>query len=339
MAKDVSIVISARNDNHGGNLIHRFANTLRSVTGLASHRDLDAEVIIVEWNPPQGRPELTEISQLSDSIKEIPVKIIKVPPSIHERFPNSDTNPLHQYAAKNTGIRRSDGEYIVATNLDVIFNEKLINYMKESLVPGAFYRVDRHDLDTLPPTDISIQELLEVCENSVRVVQESNQVRFMDGRDPIDKVKTKLFKYVRELQYTALDRRKVRYDLRRLFGRSGPGPQSPYDLHLRCSGDFLLMHSDDWQRIKGYPELGVHSVGDTYGVIKAAAAGLTEVVLSGGEKIFHQPHRRDSNRPSVDWSDFVRTAEEMLETGSTELHNDDDWGLRDVELEEKSLTE
>jgi len=56
----ISVVVAARNDNHGGNMIGRMQAFVDSWIGQARRHDLSSEIIVVEWNPPADRPRLRD---------------------------------------------------------------------------------------------------------------------------------------------------------------------------------------------------------------------------------------------------------------------------------------
>ena len=50
--------------------------------------------------------------------------------------------------AKNVGIRRASGEFILATNIDVIINQKLYEFISQKkLKEKTIYRCDRHCIE------------------------------------------------------------------------------------------------------------------------------------------------------------------------------------------------
>src|SRR5437763_1002748 len=111
----ISVVVAARNDDHGGNMRGRMQAFVDAWCSQAKQYGLASELIIVEWNPPAERP------RLSDSLRWptgcCGIRLIEVSPTLHRRSRNADRIPLHQMIAKNTGIRRACGEFVLATNL------------------------------------------------------------------------------------------------------------------------------------------------------------------------------------------------------------------------------
>ncbi|UBF24120.1 hypothetical protein K9N68_20630 [Kovacikia minuta CCNUW1] len=112
----LSVVATARNDNHGGNMLRRMQIFINGLLEQSRRYQLDTVLIIVEWNPPTDKPRLAEA--LSWSVPNSPcvVRVIEVPPDIHRQFNHAAALPLFQMIAKNVGIRRAQGEFVLATN-------------------------------------------------------------------------------------------------------------------------------------------------------------------------------------------------------------------------------
>jgi hypothetical protein len=70
--------------------------------------------------------------------------------------------------AKNAGIRRAQGSFILATNIDILFSDELMRFIAAcSLEKGKMYRVDRYDVMPDVPVDASLDEQLHYCRNHV----------------------------------------------------------------------------------------------------------------------------------------------------------------------------
>jgi hypothetical protein len=160
----VSLVVAARNDNHGGNMLARMQAFLDAWLGQAKRYDLASEVIVVEWNPPLNRPKLFEVLQLPREPQPCDVRFIEVPGEVHSRFSNSDAIPLHQMIAKNAGVRRARGEFVLATNLDIIFSAELVQFLSaRRLERRVLYRIDRYDVASDIPAPSTAEQLLAYC--------------------------------------------------------------------------------------------------------------------------------------------------------------------------------
>lgn len=136
----LSIVMASRNDDHGGDLNQRTQACIDSLSGQIQKFGISAEIIMVDWNPPAGKPLLHEAIHGN-------FRSIIVPPEIHNRYGQSKLLPFYQMIAKNAGIRRANGEFILATNVDILFSDELMEYLsKRKLAEGHLYRAIRCDI-------------------------------------------------------------------------------------------------------------------------------------------------------------------------------------------------
>jgi hypothetical protein len=143
----LSVVVVSRNDDHGGNPLLRTQLCINSLYEQCNRYRLPAELIVVDWNPPADRPGLAEVIQWPEDRRFIRTRVISVPPKFHRKLPHSEDLPLFQMIGKNVGIRRASGEYVLATNIDILFSDELMEYLsKRPLQHGHSYRVDRFDI-------------------------------------------------------------------------------------------------------------------------------------------------------------------------------------------------
>src|SRR5258705_4390417 len=64
--------------------------------------------------------------------------------------------------AKNVGIRRARGNFILATNIDIVFSDELMQFIaRKKLDPKKIYRVDRYDIQSGLSNDLTLDETLE----------------------------------------------------------------------------------------------------------------------------------------------------------------------------------
>jgi hypothetical protein len=167
----ISVVMAARNDNHGDNMLARMQASLHSWTCLAQRYDLRSEIVIVEWNPPQDRPPLKDALQWPSDTSLCDIRFITVPPEIHATIPYASAIYLHQMIAKNVGIRRARGQFVLATNIDIIFSAALMRFFAERrLERGKFYRMDRYDIASNIPAGTTVDELLGFCDLNIQRV-------------------------------------------------------------------------------------------------------------------------------------------------------------------------
>src|ERR1039458_7429118 len=90
----------------------------------ARRHDIASELIVVEWNPPQDRLRLAQALRWPDEQGPCQVRFIEVPPDIQRRFAHAEALPLYQMIAKNAGIRRARGRFVLVTNIDILRSEE-----------------------------------------------------------------------------------------------------------------------------------------------------------------------------------------------------------------------
>jgi len=164
----LSVVVATRNDDHGGNLSRRTQTFLNALAAQCARHRVPTELVMVEWNPPAGRPSLSESLKWPEKEDWFRIRIIRVPAGIHARYRHRDALPLYQMIAKNAGIRRARGEFILATNIDILFSSELMAFIAgRRLEKGRMYRIDRLDAAAGVPLDASAEEQLEYCRTNL----------------------------------------------------------------------------------------------------------------------------------------------------------------------------
>jgi hypothetical protein len=133
----LSIVVTASNDKYFG-LERRLK---RSLEAFYCNLHSISELVFVEWNP----------------FREFPLRS----PQIAHRWPHwarcfvvtdefaelGGNRQFAEYPAKNVGIRRGRGKFILSTNADIVLSQKVTNrLLSRSLMRGVSYRAQRLDL-------------------------------------------------------------------------------------------------------------------------------------------------------------------------------------------------
>jgi hypothetical protein len=328
----LSFVVAARNDDYGGNFLYRMQVFVNTLVALWNKYNLDAELVVVEWNPPEDRPRLGQAIVWPKLRMPGIVQIVEVPERVHNRLPNSDRMPIFEYIAKNVGIRRATGHYVLVTNPDIVFTDRIMQHFAAGTFrEDSFYRVDRYDVAKEIPLDLPVSKQLELC------ARHAFRVHRMEGSFPLRR-SARLRTYAAQNLPRLMPHRVIRGALRRARrllisdppDGTGSTPTAP-TVHTNASGDFLLMSAEHWRALRGYPELGTHSHIDSYMVYLAVAAGLRQMILP--YPIYHQEHDRSeqNGRPMTVLSQ-VPALRRMLETGNLEITNDENWGLGNSKL-------
>jgi len=187
----LSLVVASRNDDHGGNPLGRMQIFLSGWLEQARRHNLPSELIVVEWNPPPDRPRLRDVLQWPDNFGPCEVRFIEVPPELHARYEHAGALPLYQMIAKNVGIRRARGQFILATNIDILLSDELVAWIaSRSLKWDRMYRIDRHDAMSDVPPAASVQEQLEYCRTHLLRInaREGTYPVTAEGRPTLEKV-------------------------------------------------------------------------------------------------------------------------------------------------------
>lgn len=163
----LSVVATSRNDNHGGSLTRRMQHFVDGFVAQCKRHHLRAELIIVEWNPPEDRKPLAEELKWPEHLGPCEIRIITVPPEIHRTFRHHEKLPLFQMIAKNVGIRRARGKFILATNIDILFSDEVVRLMRDSLRSGRLYRAPRCDVPQAVPLSPSFDDVLTYCDREM----------------------------------------------------------------------------------------------------------------------------------------------------------------------------
>jgi FkbM family methyltransferase len=160
----LTVVVTTRNDDHGGDPLRRFQAFLNCFSSQCARFALDCELVVVEWNPPGDRPRLTDVVQWP-AAGRCTVRVIEVPAQVHAEFRHADALPLFQMIAKNVGIRRARGEFVLATNMDIVCSDELVEFLAaKRLRRDRLYRADRFDVQAGFPADGCPKELLAYCQ-------------------------------------------------------------------------------------------------------------------------------------------------------------------------------
>lgn len=332
-----SFVLVGRNDNYGGDFKIRLQRCMTNLHSLLVKTNTSAEIIFVNYNPVVENDAMEQFIHWPPSTQNVTTRIITVSNSLHRSLVADGTRknvPLLEYLAKNVGIRRSKGQYVLAMNPDIIIPENVLAELK-NVRADHFYRVDR--VDFKQSSDSQQVNLSEMAQGAFKCYLKGFQYT-IDGYSPFKLESVRFFN-----QFKLFFHLKIMIWFRYLFLVIGwkPNPHNAeFQYHCNVSGDFMLMHKDHWFRLKGNPEktfMSLHT--DALMVIMAAASGLKETVLRS--PVFHQDHSRrydasqeaDSEYRKV-YLDFQAQAQKMLSQKQSTVYNDEDWGLKNEMLPE-----
>jgi hypothetical protein len=316
----LSVVATTRNDDHGGDALARTQIFLDALAAQCERHGLDAELVLVEWNPPPDRPGLRDALRWPAPGDHFEARIVEVPEAIHSRLEHSDQLPLFQMIAKNVGIRRARAPFVLATNIDLIFSDELMQFLAErNLDPELVYRVDRYDVDVGMP-DAPIDEQLEWCEQHlIRInrregtyeVGTGHLYRIYDLRFPLWLAAwLRLFRHAVRTAFRAfvlpfwtllaLAQRKPTRERLHAAGRTAISlprlvryawyeERVQMRMHTNGCGDFTLLSQEGWAATEGYTEAELFSFFiDALFMFEAHYAGFREALLP--YRVYHMEH-------------------------------------------------
>ncbi len=146
-APALSIVVTGRNDQYGGDFNERFFTALRFNHERLASRGVACEVILVEWNPVPGKPYLAELlSREFPALAASTLKRYVVAPEYHVAFTQNPQLGYLEYVAKNVGIRRASAPFVLVTNTDVLLGRQVVEAIAGGLPPGTIQRAARYDI-------------------------------------------------------------------------------------------------------------------------------------------------------------------------------------------------
>ncbi len=358
----LSVIVVSRNDNHGGDLSRRTQVFINGLAALCRCYRLPTELVMVEWNPPADRPSLAEELAWPNSDGYCRYRLIEVPPEVHVRFQVSDSLPLFQMIGKNVGIRRAKGKFVLAANIDLLFSDKLMQFLaKRQLQPGYHYRVDRYDVPAKVMEIRSLKEQLDYChQNVIRVNAQHNTYSLDDWM--ASRKASYYARRVAECGYAALRtfanaRVKTVLNPTNYYRRVMSAVEylkrhwTSLRLHTNACGDFTLISKDGWDKLRGYPELEMYSWHiDSLLLHIAYFARISQVVLP--HPVYHIEHAGGwaPERANLLWQRLSKagiprlTNEDLLDADAwmkrnrkPMILNCTNWGVNDLQLPDREL--
>ncbi len=258
----LSVIAASRNDNHGENLDQRTNLFIKSLAENCKKYQIKSELILVEWNQIPNTKTLSERLNLISN-EFLNSKIITVSQDLHLKFPNSDRLKFFQMIAKNVGIRRASGEFILATNIDVIMNQKIYEFIaKKKLEQNTIYRCDRHCIDYDYTGNIE-DRYLDQFTNFIDKKYYSLDVKTKSKHH----VQSSVFRYLKIFNINFFKKisfknfksifKKIIFYLK--YYKVVPVFFFQKKLFTNACGDFTLLDKNSWINLKGYCELPIYS--------------------------------------------------------------------------------
>ena len=205
----ITAVIISRNDNYGGHLNERATYAINSAINTYD------EVIYVDWNSPTHSLlwDIKDNLQLKGNLKHFVIT-----PEIASYLTNNnpDVQKCCEVLARNIGIRRAIGDYIVSTNIDII-------HPKREDIESIINDSDNNTMITLSRREVTWDIIKEF---------HGGEMKFQEW----DKLR----------DYIYINSEERIYEEKTVTG-------DDYSL-INCCGDFQIAPKHIWDEIKGFEE-------------------------------------------------------------------------------------
>jgi hypothetical protein len=342
MAKDnpyLSIVVTGRNDDYGGDFNDRLQSSIKWWSSYALSLKFHLEYVFVNYNPIKDKKDLSEVIDWHSN-DFFSVRIITAPESVHQTLSNPairKPNPLYEFIAKNIGIRRAKGEFILTTNADIICDPSIISFITDKKLNNkSYYRADRADF-----RKCDLNSLDEIRQNIFSVHTFGKCAEFkltVSFKFSLMLLKAKSF-FFREFH---LYKRRFDWIAQNIFGMTVVYDNVEFHVHCGAAGDFMLMHRDLWYDSKAYPEnfyMTTHN--DAIFTVICFAMDIKQEIFF--YPVYHQDHERRNSSANQDvvvdayktYKAFQTDAKEMISRKKPIITNDMHWGMVNFNFEEK----
>ncbi len=288
----LSAVVITRNDNYGGNLNDRATYCLNSLINTFD------EVFLIDWNSPTY-PLLWDIQ---DNINfKNNLHHIVITPEIASQLTNNDPQAQKccEVLARNIGIRRATGDYIVSTNIDVICprRDQLEKTIQDDFVDNTFYTISRRHLTW---------EMIEEFHGGERKYKEWEKLRD-------------------NLIQTSEERR---YEETVVEGDN-------YSI-INCCGDFQIAPKKLWNDIRGFEEDLIYVLYSDTNVQKKVVMHGYDLKATYSPALFHIYHGKGGGG-FLDGINKKTNNPVRAVTFQDTTQNLDTWGFSNIEIEFETL--
>lgn len=291
----ISVVVTTRNDNYGENMRRRLDMFVR---GLDLHQQKYPglfELIIVEWNPPQDQESL---SKIIPACTDLPIRIITVPNEYHLLI--GINRPMAEFPAKNVGLRRAKGQFVLISNPDILLSHELVDQLSQrNLADGIIYRCDRYDFD-------------------------GDGIESVEPRDYIGFAFQRIFRL-----HGMQDQNSLTMDIEVPAAKIPVSSYNEKTIHTNGAGDFMLISKATAESVGGfYQGLACAGHHDSVSMMRLVSRGVKQGIFKFPCVILHQDHDRNMVPGAWDPAAVLETAQQA--------DDDPDWGFRRVEFEQWS---
>ena len=298
----LSIVIVGRNDNFSKGFEKRAQNFLSVIENYTYEVPLaDFEIVFVDYATPIEEKPLSEVMKIENPLFREKVHFIKVPLKTHHMLTQklNQTLSFYEYIAKNIGVRRANGTFILTTNPDDILPIDFFEMIsRKDFTDGLLYRSMRWSCKEDTEEHMTVNDIEELLKSPWDVKHQD-----LSMRCPTNIKKTVWFTDIQTLEKEAWS---------------------------AGAGDFLMLSKDMWDVIHGFNEYPGNANVDALflGKLMSFVPGYVRTFIRS--PIIHQYHpRRNIYRPAVQHHEqLMRKYACSASCPSLNVYEDNpDWGL------------
>jgi hypothetical protein len=199
---------------------------------------------------------------------------------------------MFEFVAKNVGIRRTRGDFVLVTNPDILFTTPLIQALGRSpFSEQCFYRIDRYDLGDRIPVDTKERIAMIMAKRGIHTVHFMQRTFDSPASQSIGRGERLWGLFTGRWPGS---HHFIQTNVGRTCLIDFDNVQGCYwGLHTNASGDFILASRRSWFEIRGYAEFfDTFTHLDGYCCYQFKASGLRQVLFLPPCMILHQDHPR-----------------------------------------------
>jgi hypothetical protein len=221
----LSIILTGRNDAYLNNFNDRVSTFFKYLDRIyEANPTVDFEIVFVDYASPSPSSLLKDVIQIPASIQPH-IRWVIVPQdfALEYRASHPGSSDFHEYAAKNIGVRRAKGQYVLTMNPDSLLSYRFFEVCAErSLNPNILYLAARYSIIPRLLNSLSLDEIVQLSE-------EPWSQRLHKLEDFVDEGRNVMIFRVR------------RPSLNTILFRAG-------------TGDFIMLSRDLYRAIQGFHE-------------------------------------------------------------------------------------
>jgi len=290
----LTAVIISRNDNYGGHLNERATYAINSAINTYD------EVFYIDWNSPTHSLlwDIQDNLQLKGNLKHF-----VIPPSAAKQLTGYDSQAqlCCEVLARNIGIRRATGDYIVSTNIDII-------HPKREDIETIINESDGNTMITLSRREVTWDIIKEF---------HGGDMKFQDW----DKLRDYIYVNSEE----------------RIKGEETVNGDN-YSI-INCCGDFQIAPKHIWNEIRGFEEELIYPLYADTNVQKKSVKHGFGLKAIYNPPMFHINHGSKGWGGGGIADGINKKANDLHRaiTFQEKTENPDTWGFSDIEIEYEVL--